>query len=52
MIAIQNANDFEFYSANSAGGIQGYGYEARNAGYALFIFMFCSSNTGNPAGRV
>lgn len=32
MIAIQNANDFEFYSANSAGGIQGLGYQARNAG--------------------
>ncbi|CDO76327.1 Glycoside Hydrolase Family 28 protein [Trametes cinnabarina] len=25
MIAVQNANDFEFYSANSAGGIQGLG---------------------------
>ena len=33
MIAIENANDFEFYSANSAGGIQGYGYQCRNAGY-------------------
>ena len=32
MIAIQNANDFEFYSANSAGGIQGYGYQCRNDG--------------------
>lgn len=32
MIGIQNANDFEFYSANSAGGIQGYGYQCRNDG--------------------
>ena len=38
MIAIQNANDFEFYSANSAGGIQGLGYAARNAGYAALAF--------------
>ena len=35
MIAIENANDFEFYSANSAGGIQGYGYQCRNAGCVL-----------------
>ncbi|RPD78596.1 rhamnogalacturonase [Lentinus tigrinus ALCF2SS1-7] len=35
MIAIENANDFEFYSANSAGGIQGYGYQCRNAGPRL-----------------
>ena len=33
MIAIQNADDFEFYSSNSAGGIQGHGYQCRNAGY-------------------
>lgn len=33
MIAIQSADDFEFYSQNSAGGIQGNGYECRNAGY-------------------
>lgn len=33
MIAIQSANDFEFYSQTSAGGIQGNGYECRNAGY-------------------
>ena len=32
MIAIENADDFEFYSANSAGGIQGSGYQCRNAG--------------------
>ena len=32
MIAIEDADDFEFYSANSAGGIQGYGYQCRNAG--------------------
>ncbi|OJT11688.1 hypothetical protein TRAPUB_11793 [Trametes pubescens] len=35
MIAIQSANDFEFYSANSAGGIQGAGYQCRNAGPRL-----------------
>ena len=35
MIAIENANDFEFYSANSAGAIQGYGYQCRNAGYEV-----------------
>ena len=38
MIAIQNANDFEFYSANSAGGIQGYGYQCRNDGYLSMLF--------------
>lgn len=32
MIAIENANDFEFYSANSAGGMQGHGYQCCNAG--------------------
>ena len=32
MIVIENADDFEFYSANSAGAIQGYGYQCRNAG--------------------
>ena len=35
MIAVENANDFEFYSANSAGGIQGYEYQCRNAGYVV-----------------
>ncbi|KAI0633587.1 rhamnogalacturonan-hydrolase [Trametes polyzona] len=35
MIAIQGANDFEMYSANSAGGIQGHGYQCRNAGPRL-----------------
>ncbi|KAI1795494.1 rhamnogalacturonase [Ganoderma leucocontextum] len=34
MITIENANHFEFYSANSAGGIQ-YGYQCRNAGPRL-----------------
>ncbi|KAI1791435.1 rhamnogalacturonase [Ganoderma leucocontextum] len=43
MIAIENANDFEFYSANSAGGIQGFGYEARNAGPRL-IRIVTSTN--------
>ncbi|KAI0659450.1 rhamnogalacturonase [Cubamyces menziesii] len=43
MIAIENANDFEFYSANSAGGIQGYGYQCRNAGPRL-IRMVTSTN--------
>ncbi|THH13679.1 hypothetical protein EW146_g6568 [Bondarzewia mesenterica] len=32
MIVIQNANDVELYSANSAGGFQGHGYQCRNAG--------------------
>ena len=40
MIAIENANDFEFYSANSAGGIQGNGYQCRNAGYENYLFRF------------
>lgn len=35
MILIENANDFEMYSANSAGGIQGHGYQCRNAGPRL-----------------
>jgi rhamnogalacturonan hydrolase len=32
MIVIQNANDFEMFSGNSAGAIQGNGYQCRNAG--------------------
>ncbi|KAI9058602.1 glycoside hydrolase family 28 protein [Trametes sanguinea] len=43
MIAVQNANDFEFYSANSAGGIQGLGYQCRNAGPRL-IRIVTSNN--------
>jgi rhamnogalacturonan hydrolase len=35
MIIIENANDFEFYSSNSAGAIQGNGYQCRNAGPRL-----------------
>ncbi|KDR70187.1 hypothetical protein GALMADRAFT_890769 [Galerina marginata CBS 339.88] len=35
MIIIQNANDFEMYSSNSAGAIQGNGYQCRNAGPRL-----------------
>ncbi|CCL98195.1 uncharacterized protein FIBRA_00189 [Fibroporia radiculosa] len=35
MIVVENANDFEFYSANSAGGIQGAGYQCRNDGPRL-----------------
>jgi rhamnogalacturonan hydrolase len=35
MIIIVNANDFEFYSANSKGGIQGNGYQCRNNGWVL-----------------
>ncbi|EPS95398.1 hypothetical protein FOMPIDRAFT_131096 [Fomitopsis schrenkii] len=35
MIAVENAQDFEFYSANSAGGIQGLGYECRDDGPRL-----------------
>ena len=37
MVIIENASDFEFYSANSAGGFQGNGYQCRNAGYAPTI---------------
>lgn len=36
MIAIENADDFEFYSSNSAGAIQGLGFQARNAGQVSF----------------
>jgi hypothetical protein len=32
MIVILNTNDFEFYSVNSKGGIQGNGYQCRNTG--------------------
>jgi hypothetical protein len=32
MFVIQDANDFEMYSSNSAGAIQGNGYQCRNAG--------------------
>lgn len=32
MISIVRATDFEFYSSTSAGGIQGNGYQCRNAG--------------------
>ncbi|KIO23148.1 glycoside hydrolase family 28 protein [Tulasnella calospora MUT 4182] len=35
MIVIQNANDFEMFSSNSAGAIQGNGYQCRNAGPRL-----------------
>ncbi|KDR70167.1 hypothetical protein GALMADRAFT_255018 [Galerina marginata CBS 339.88] len=35
MIIIQNAIDFEMYSSNSAGAIQGNGYQCRNAGPRL-----------------
>lgn len=35
MIIIQNANDFEMFSSNSAGAIQGNGYQCRNAGPRL-----------------
>ena len=43
MILIENADDFEMYSANSAGGIQGHGYQCRNAGYVSFFFRVHSS---------
>ncbi|KIM26589.1 glycoside hydrolase family 28 protein [Serendipita vermifera MAFF 305830] len=43
MIIIQNANDFEFYSANSLGGFQGNGYQCRNAG-PRFMRMVTSTN--------
>ncbi len=32
MIVVENTNDFEFFSSNSAGAIQGNGYQCRNAG--------------------
>jgi rhamnogalacturonan hydrolase len=32
MVVVENANDFEMYSATSAGGFQGNGYQCRNAG--------------------
>lgn len=35
MFSISNAVDFEFYSSTSAGGIQGNGYQCRNAGPRL-----------------
>lgn len=35
MIIVQNANDFEMWSSNSAGAIQGNGYQCRNAGPRL-----------------
>ena len=39
MIIIQNANDFEFFSSNSAGAIQGNGYECRNNGYVNSVAL-------------
>ncbi|THH06186.1 hypothetical protein EW145_g4260 [Phellinidium pouzarii] len=35
MIVIENADDFEFFSSNSAGAIQGLGYQCRNTGPRL-----------------
>ncbi|KAI0691434.1 rhamnogalacturonan-hydrolase [Cytidiella melzeri] len=35
MIAIENANDFEFFSSTGKGAIQGFGYQCRNAGPRL-----------------
>ncbi|KAG8839610.1 hypothetical protein FRB91_006866 [Serendipita sp. 411] len=43
MIIIQNADDFEMYSANSLGGFQGNGYQCRNAG-PRFLRMVTSTN--------
>jgi rhamnogalacturonan hydrolase len=43
MIIAENANDFEFYSSNSAGAIQGNGYQARNAGPRLFRCISCTN---------
>ncbi|KZW01171.1 rhamnogalacturonase-like protein [Exidia glandulosa HHB12029] len=43
MFAITNATDFEFYSANSAGGIQGNGYQCRNAGPRLIRVITSTS---------
>jgi rhamnogalacturonan hydrolase len=35
MIVIHNAYDFEFYSANSKGGIQGNGYQTGHHGWVF-----------------
>ncbi|EJD02525.1 rhamnogalacturonan-hydrolase [Fomitiporia mediterranea MF3/22] len=43
MIVITDADDFEFYSSNSAGAIQGLGYQCRNAGPRL-IRIVTSTN--------
>ncbi|KAG8860325.1 hypothetical protein FRB96_003974, partial [Tulasnella sp. 330] len=43
MFVIENANDFEMFSSNSAGAIQGLGYECRNAGPRL-LRMVTSTN--------
>ncbi|PVG00146.1 rhamnogalacturonase [Serendipita vermifera] len=43
MIVVQNADDFEMYSANSKGGFQGYGYQCRNAG-PRFLRIVTSKN--------
>ncbi|KAG8831294.1 hypothetical protein FRC17_003341 [Serendipita sp. 399] len=43
MIVIQNADDFEMYSANSRGGFQGNGYQCRNAG-PRFLRIVTSTN--------
>lgn len=49
MIAVENAQDFEFYSANSAGGIQGLGYECRDDGrvqICVHLEFLCSRRYG------
>jgi len=43
MFVIQNANDFEMFSANSAGAIQGRGYLNRNAGPRLLRVVTSTS---------
>ncbi|EJD50847.1 hypothetical protein AURDEDRAFT_199574 [Auricularia subglabra TFB-10046 SS5] len=43
MFAITNAQDFEFYSSNSAGGIQGNGFQCRNAGPRLIRIITSTS---------
>ncbi|KAI0259155.1 rhamnogalacturonan-hydrolase [Gloeopeniophorella convolvens] len=43
MFAITDATDFEFYSSTSAGGIQGNGYQARNAGPRLIRMITSTS---------
>jgi len=43
MIVVENTNDFEFFSSNSAGAIQGNGYQCRNAGPRL-IRIVTSTN--------
>jgi predicted patatin/cPLA2 family phospholipase len=53
MIAIENANDFEMFSSTSAGGMQGNGYQCRNAGYCFHFLLYPSTRINMiPLDRV